>query len=322
MTPRVKAIFADNYYVDRYLEDLLSCRISFAYYIPADIAYLSFYCTEYIEQIREIEIEYKGSTVFVGNVDIQHQKRTTDGYVLSITARSLEGKMLDSEAAPKTYYYPTTSVIYDNHIRYFGVEGVDVPSANTVSQLSIDSSTSEWEVICNFFSLSHQKIPYIAGDRILRLREISSEVKGHISNSDPSDDVIHYKSVDIKKKTADLISNVYIINGDTGELSSTIVDSYLESMGFYSARYKEYDPEDIPAMSNHYSKLIKKQKSEAFTYTFEMDDGYNINLGDALDFDEPEHPLTIKLIVIKKEFSFDKDGIRWSIVCTPQEYCY
>ncbi len=322
MTPSVKAVFADNYYVDRYLPDLISCKISTSYYIPADIAYVSFYCPKYIDQIKEIEIEYMGKTIFVGAVDIQDQKFCSDGYILSLTARSLEGRLLDCEAVPRSYYYPSDSVIYENHLKYFGIKGYDVPGGYAVPELIIDTSTSEWEVIKRYFSSSHGKIPYVDTDRILRLRSIATDVSRYISNHIESSDAIHYKSVQIKSNTSHLISHIHIINSDTGQVVSTQTDSDIEALGIYRARYREYDPEDISAAQNRYRTVFNEQMSDTLIYNFEIEDGSGITLGDALDYNEPEHEMTIQLIVIHREFTFDKNGIGWKIGCIPKENCY
>lgn len=320
MIPKIKISYADNFFADEYLDNVISCKIEVGYYIPADIAYIVSRIDSMPEKIKEVSIEYMGKTLFRGIVDIQQTRFDENGGNFYIVARSLEALFIDCEAKPTSFQYPTTKTIQQNYLNKFNIGCYDNNLKGAIPVFTVSDATTEWDVIKRFFDESYGFTPYIDHDRVLKIRNNNNRPTYKISNTILDDSTRKYISAQIKTNSSNIISHVYIINSETGITDVTITDNQCEQNGIYRARYRECDPEDIESMFKKYAAIIKNQYVKETVYTFELDNAFDIALGDKIDFNEPEHCMSITLRVTEKHFSFDQNGIKQTICCINDEY--
>lgn len=91
-----------------------------------------------------------GETVFHGVVDEYEWSCGSGGSTLLISGRGMAGRLLDNEAEPADYQTATLGDILRDHVAPYGIQTAEGASLPAVPGFSVESGSSEWQVLYNF----------------------------------------------------------------------------------------------------------------------------------------------------------------------------
>lgn len=137
--------------------------------IPADdlAAVFSYVPTDELASVRLFD---NGRLLFTGVVDEQSAILTEKGMNLRISARSLAAYLLDNEAMPQCYDHPSASLIYEHHVKPYGIAWEADDDATYFGEQQINKGMSRWTALKNFCAACYSSFPRITSDGILRMK--------------------------------------------------------------------------------------------------------------------------------------------------------
>ncbi len=147
------------------LHGLLSLSLSMELDVPADSLSLTVPYADRLSQADYLTVQEDGETVFYGQTDEIATFLTAERRVTRITARSLAGALLDNEAEPLMYTNPSSALMFERHLRPFGVEVYDAERHPYYGTLRIDKGMSHWQVLANYCMNRYGTVPRIEGRR-------------------------------------------------------------------------------------------------------------------------------------------------------------
>lgn len=110
-----------------------------------------------------VKILGDGGLLFDGATDIQRETSSAGGRVLKLAARSRAGLLLDSEAVPQTYSYPSLPMIYARHIAPYGFSGWLGSDRVFEGTMQITKGMSEWQAAALFCAVFLRTAPRVRG---------------------------------------------------------------------------------------------------------------------------------------------------------------
>lgn len=140
--------------------------------VPADDLYAVFPDTA-VGELCGVTVIDGGKTVFKGVVDEQERILRASGAFLRLSARSLAAYLLDNEARPSVYDHPGARLIYDRHVREYGIAAGDTDDATCFGELHVTKGMSQWGVIRAFSAACYSAVPRISADGVLYLKGLA-----------------------------------------------------------------------------------------------------------------------------------------------------
>lgn len=148
------------------LEKILAAELKRELEVPADSLSLSIpYESGLCGSIKELEVTQDGTTVFLGRIDEAVNLCTDKGAVIRLSARSYAAALLDSEAEPRVYTYPSAELIFRRHLLPFGITECRHDRQPLYNSLQINKGMSHWQVIARFCRDRYGVPPRIEGRR-------------------------------------------------------------------------------------------------------------------------------------------------------------
>ncbi len=96
------------------------------------------------------EAEEEGKRVFLGVVDEYECRWGAEGSRLFLSGRGMAALLLDNEAAPADYQTATMDDILYRHVSPYGIAVAGRGKFSPVPGFSVESGSSEWQVLRNF----------------------------------------------------------------------------------------------------------------------------------------------------------------------------
>ena len=90
---------------------------------PADDMTVIFPLIEQVPKIATIRVWNGEKPIFSGIIDEQIMGVTKNGAMLKLIARSRAALLLDNEAMPQEYHYPSLTQLYERHVEPYGFCG-------------------------------------------------------------------------------------------------------------------------------------------------------------------------------------------------------
>ena len=179
--------------------------------VPADSVSALFDMRDCAE-LCSFRIFCDGAPVFVGVVDEQERIVSPSGAFLKISGRSMAALLLDNESVPVTYNHPSAGVIYDNHIRPFGIRTNENLDRTYFSELSVTKGESNWQALSRFCRNCMFTSPRVSGRGELFFD--GEETGRTVVFSDTGGD-ISYRSLEERIRRCEEISrvNIKVSNG-------------------------------------------------------------------------------------------------------------
>ncbi|MBR1483337.1 MAG: hypothetical protein IJ598_10270 [Ruminococcus sp.] len=103
--------------------------------------------------------------VFTGQVDEAVSVREQSGHTLRLCARSPAALLLDNEAEPITYIYPSNRLMRDRHLLPFGVTECEDERHPLYEFLRVNKGDSHWKVLERYCRRRYGAMPRIQGSR-------------------------------------------------------------------------------------------------------------------------------------------------------------
>lgn len=110
---------------------------------------LTFTAEAAVNEFKSVKVFNKDNCIFNGLVDTQREQINEDGMSVYIYARSTASVLVDNEAVPFTYSYPSANSLYYHNARDFGFKS-KLPELFSGSQYQVSKGTSCYGAINNF----------------------------------------------------------------------------------------------------------------------------------------------------------------------------
>ncbi|NCB62937.1 MAG: hypothetical protein EOM52_04875 [Clostridia bacterium] len=136
------------------LPALVSWRFEYTAGVPCDSFFVKCLWEPGMEQVLSDAVEFaaeeNGETVFRGVVDEFETRWDGDGGALTLAGRGMAARLLDNEAEGADYLTATEEDILRDHVLPYGVEVGDRGMLPAVSNFTVHSGSSEWNVLYSF----------------------------------------------------------------------------------------------------------------------------------------------------------------------------
>lgn len=201
--------------------------------VPADSLSLTLdYDRELFEQAQRIRAYYNDSLIFDGQLDELARLRQGSGLILKLSARSMAAALLDNEAEPLSYRNPTAVLMYEKHLKPFGLSKDEPDAVPVIGDMRIDKGMTHWQVLEMFCKSRYGSKLRISGGGQVYLRGYNSEK--FIKFGMGGEKYIYIKEY---KRPHKLITEVKLkVSNTTGYLSS-IKNTNPECDGIKRMRY-------------------------------------------------------------------------------------
>lgn len=130
-------------------KNIISYQLSRDIDAPCDGLRLSFSTDNSINEIKAICVYENDKCIFNGIVDTQREQLDDKGISVFIYARSTACVLVDNEALPFTYNYPSANSLYYHNAKGFGFKS-KLPELFTSSGYQVGKGTSCYGAINNF----------------------------------------------------------------------------------------------------------------------------------------------------------------------------
>lgn len=171
---------------------------------------------------------------FSGGVDTIVAVKQAKQVVLKLSCRSLAAGLLDNEAEPVTYNTPGASLIYEKHIKPFGIRLAEADNIPFYDKLRIGKGFSHWQVVQWFCRNRYNTEPRITGDGVAYLK--GYHPKGESVFSDKGTGVSYYSLKETHRRYR-LISEVKMKFRQANTYRSSVKNSNPEAAFVKSVRY-------------------------------------------------------------------------------------
>ena len=122
----------------------------FSHDAPADSLTVVFAVSGSFPVLLSVEVlSETNERIFFGYVDSQSDRKTNKGILLTVSARSLAGLLLDNEALPQTYSIVSMSILMDRHFKPLGFH-FSGTSPTFYDEMVISKGMSQWAVLSAF----------------------------------------------------------------------------------------------------------------------------------------------------------------------------
>lgn len=197
----LKFVLTDTDGESRIFSAPLSLTIRMDEDVPADDLFAEFAYAP-VGELTAVRVYDGDRVIFVGVVDEQVHQLSQRGRLLSISARSLAAHLLDNEAAPQCYDHPSASLIYDQHIRPYGIAWEHEDDATCFGEQQITKGMSRWAVLKNFCNACYSAVPRISADGVLRMKGLG--VTGSVTFSDSGDGVVYTRLSESRRRCEEI----------------------------------------------------------------------------------------------------------------------
>ena len=156
----LKFIFTDIYDNEIELNSILALSINKEENVPADDM-TAVFAYQDLNELVSVKMYDNDEIEFTGIVDEQQKIVTGGGMYLKIIARSMAGALLDNESVPVTYNHPSTSLIFERHVKPFGIKSYNGNNSTYFGELVISKGMSNFQALSNFCNNCFSTTPRI-----------------------------------------------------------------------------------------------------------------------------------------------------------------
>ena len=200
---------------------------------PADSLTVVFAVNESIYPIVSIIVENEGKRIFSGLVDSQTEQQTSEGVLLTITARSLECILLDNEALPQTYCMPSMPLIFKRHLEVLGFKKYIGTDKAFNGEMIISKGMSEWSVLEMFCRRFLKTVPKIDCFGVIDVSGKENDEVVYISDSGKNRCISKKRILNRSCLVSDILARTCISGGYEMPLENT----FAQQLGVKRRRY-------------------------------------------------------------------------------------
>lgn len=214
------------------LSNILSLTVNQEENVPADDLSVTLSYSE-LPDLCGILLKENDEILFTGIVDEQQNVVNQSGAYNRIVARSMAAVLLDNESESKSYFQPSTAVIFKYHIEPYGIKsykGKNIPSKEVVS---IPKGSTNWHAVEAFGKSAFGISPRVEQDGTVNFNGVKSDVEVVFSNSDG----IAYNSIKENNKKCKTLSNVRVKVKPDGGYDMNIMNTDKRSRSVKRERF-------------------------------------------------------------------------------------
>ena len=225
---------------------------------PADDMTVVFPLTEQVPKIATIRVWNGEKPIFSGIIDELMVGVTKSGAMIKLIARSRAALLLDNEAMPQEYHYPSLTQLYERHVEPYGFCGFIGNGGTFDTKLTITKGMSEWQVIEEFCIRCFGTIPYVTADDYIDCSGAVPNEQLVFDNSNAS--CIPYLSILYRDKFYKRVSELYVQPKLGQAYTSVVHDDQAHKLGVQRRRF---------VVSNNYrgTRMIDSAKRKAVEIT-------------------------------------------------------
>lgn len=216
-----------------------------------------------------------GGELFCGTVDVQREISSGSGNLLQLSCRNLAGLLLDSEAIPQTYGFPSLPAIFERHIKPYGFSGFQGNSNIFAGPLRIVKGMSEWQAAAAFCKKYFSVTPRVRGS----VFDASGEAAQDEILFDNARG-IRYFHAEVKNRCCDRFSEIFAPSGDTGAYLSAARDDETASLGIVRNRC-------LTKASSDAAAILKAADRKAYAVIVECPGSPQAEVGTPASLNDP-----------------------------------
>lgn len=205
--------------------------------VPADDVTLTVPCTQAMEELTHIEISDGETRLFQGIVDEQSTvcspAGNRKGTVVTITARSMAALLLDNETEPVSYCFPSEKIIYEKHVKPFGIEKSNAKDDVYYNKMNVQKGSTHWQALYGFCKNCFNAFPRITPGGRLEMERTTPETGIVFSNSGGQP----YISITENNKRCERISRVFVKTDPAKGYETVITDEDAVNKKIVRQRY-------------------------------------------------------------------------------------
>ena len=241
-----------------------------------------------------------GELLFDGVTDIQRETSAPGGRVLALAARSRAGLLLDSEAVPQTYSYPSLPMIYARHIAPYGFSGWLGGDWVFEGTMQITKGMSEWQAAALFCAAFLQTAPRVRGS----VFDASGQApQGELRFGGTG---LRYLSAEVKSRFCDRYSEVFAPALSGGTYVSAAKDAGTRALGIRRRRCLK--------SADGAGRLFASADRKAFAVTVECSGRVQAETGEPASISGGVPGTSAGLTVAGVRYLMDASGERTRIV--------
>ncbi len=267
---------------------------------PADGFQGVFPLTGEIGVLVRLEIAVDGETLFLGTVDVQREIVSGSGNVLRLACRSLAGLLLDSEAVPQTYVFPSLGTVFARHVGPYGFTSFLGSVSAFREPLRVVKGMSEWQAAAEFCEKFLRVTPRVQGT----VFDASGSAQSGSLVLDNSRGTRYFRT-EVRNRRCDFLSAVYAPDAITGTYRLTAEDARAETAGIRRSRC-------LTGTSSNAGALLKKADRSAFAVYADCPGMPQAFVGAAASLNDPVLGVFNGLTVSRVRCVFDASGLRTS----------
>lgn len=241
--------------------------------IPADDISVTFSGAASIDNAELITVRDDGRVIFSGIID--EIRRCFDGGRLytKVNARSMAAALLDNESRPVSYSEVSTSVIFLNHLKPFGLTAYTGADKTLFGGMNVAKGSTNWQVFYTFCSKAFGKKPRINPDGTADFEGINSDKALIFSNKSG----INYNSIKENKRLCKSITRVYSKLTENGGYS--VITSNPETAESSVRRERFIDESNRSTPLGIAKSIINNSNKQAYVVTLNCPGRYVDILG-------------------------------------------
>lgn len=195
--------------------------------------------------------------IFSGICDTQTLIVDTGGSYIQLCARSYAALLIDNEAHPCTYTNPTPQVIFDNHLKPFGISSFNYEGAVRKGALTVKKGMSHWQVLNDFCRCFLNKSPRVTVEKQVIMEGIpQGEALAFGLGGIP------YTQLSLERNFCERLSEVYVKAKEADEGYHMVFrDNDAISRGIVRRRYLNCGDSMNPVFPEEAQKMLDRAKA-------------------------------------------------------------
>lgn len=261
--------------------NILSLNYDADRFIPCDSFDFAAIIQHEYEEFCEIVANLDDKPFFTGIVDKMEHIFSDKGQIIKMECRNKTALLLDNEVKPNMYFQLTSTQLFEQYARPFGIVGTDFPYVAMHRYLQIKKGASFWSTIQKFCHEIYFATPYINHNHILTLSPYNN-INHTLSNTAG----LKFSSLRIINDYSKLISRLHMKTAteDYGYYYGVVIDSPI-ALSKNIKRERCYHPHDIRPNpgKDETQRLLNKTIREYYSVIVTLPSFEQIHVGDCID---------------------------------------
>ena len=258
--------------------------------------------------------------LFFGTVEDLSTIISSEGVFTEIFARSPAAALIDNEALPKTYSFPSFEDIYKNHALPYGIKYFSGENLRWQGNFSVLKGDSHWDVIKRFCLSVTGCEPFVSGSLTLFSKypeNFLSEKKLAVSNSMPGH--TKFSKAEITGSSFGIVGKIICKVQKEGTYAHGILNPYIKNPENYNVRIVDLTNTPLWERQNKIDRIFRLSLENTFQIEAELFDPPPIFTGMKASFSSPAGKQEDDLIVFQRVLRLTSKGCCCTVILRKEE---